>query len=691
MNFSFLNIFALGATPPEHTITDNTNYAGQGIVAANVEGLLKLTGPTGTAYYANPGYINDDYSAPDIFTPAFAKTVPLPLNGDGLVEPGDYYLDYKIRALQTMSYPIVAVPGLEIVSVPGDIQALLAGALGLLTIAGSTGNDGTYTIQSYSYSAITGYTTIVLSTVSGAFNSPIANGTISFQVYNFYQATQVKLTYDIDTPCGKLEVTSDCGCAKLSSRDVTNYGLWTVAVRTHTLVYPVGSNVADVVSASALIQIADLYTNTYVSQLSVDISYSPSSGFTITNTITAQKDTKVVCDAGMCCIYSCMKSVVSKYVDFKANGSQAEAQRYQNIVIKIFGYWMLYSINNHCGNEDEMASNLALIKALINTECGDCCTDDCNNGDTTAVIPLCGPNGGGGGSQWIYSVVPCGNNLLTVTTNVVADTVIYTVCVSEAQLTAFIENVISTSSIGDLGDVSIVNVENNQVLVWNQINQAWENIFLTLNGLSDVDVTTHPIQDGDILVWDQGTQTWINQRNSGILYNVHGIVATDAGVGNWQDLYDYDVPAASLDRDGSEVRFTTGLILHPFSDVNNYVSARIQVGGFSVSGSFLVQNGASDPLFRVANQKDALYALCKVRVIRINPTTVKVISELIIMYGFLFLGSYTRINEFAQNIAVADLDANILNINVAGRNDVLASADRVKSTHLMVERVIKII
>lgn len=695
MIFSLLNNFGLGANPPAHTITDATNYAGQGIVAANVTGILKLTGPAGV-YYINPGYINDDYSAPDIFTPAFLKSVNLPLNGDGIVEQGTYYVDYKIKvAFQQMSRPIIAVnQGNNSITVGGDHVAEITSSINS-NITGSTGNDGAYTLGSVSL--VGGNTVVVF--LNPPLPSAIANGFYEYQANQYYQAPQQTLIYTVDEPCAKIEITADCGCAKLASRDVTVYGVWTIVQRTHTLIYPTGSNVPDVVSSAALIQINDLWTNTYVGQLSVNISYSPSTGFTITNTITAQKDFKVVCDAGLCCIYTCLKAVITKYIQLKANGSQAEAQRYFNIYNNLLGYWMLYSISHACGDEDEMALHLAAMKAIINTECGDCgCNDDCDDGATTQVTPYCGPSGGGGGSSWIYDVVACnGNNLIQVSANTVNDTVTFTVCADEGQFEIFVEGLIAQASIGDLADVTITAVQDGQALVWDQGAGQWVNQFIEYNNLNDVDVTSDPLQNGDMMIWDQVNQVWVNVRRDGIIHNNRTIVKTDATVGTWQVLQSFSVPAGRLAEDGAEIRFTTGFILLP--PENDYIGARILVNAVGLKPQFVFTPGPSQETFRgkgvdLASGKTSLtptMAYHEVSVTRISNLLVKTIMKTIIQSGFLFLQSNTFTNEFEANIAVADLDNNALPISIEGRNETLAVAEKVQATHLMVEKISKIV
>lgn len=684
MNFSFLNNFGLGANPPEHSITDTTNYAGQGYNPVAISGLLKLTGPAGV-YYINPGYINDNYGAPDTVDPFAAVVKSLPLNGDGEVEQGTYYVDYKIKVAAQQLYANIiglSVPNNSI-TLPGNLVAAIQ-ASPLFAITGSTGNDGLYNVTSASY--VSGNTVVVL---LQALPSPVPNGQFGYINDLYFQAPQQILIYTEDTPCALIDMDADCGCAKLTSRDATVYGVWSLVQRTHTLNYPLGSGVSPVVSSSALILINDLYTNTYVAQLSLDISYSPSTGFTITDTITAQKDLKVVCDAGLCCIYSCMKAVMLKYIDYKANGSQMEANRYQNIIIKMYGYWMMYSIAQGCGNENDMATHLGSIKTLIDTECGDCaCTSDCNDGATTQVIPFCGPNGGSGNIT-IYDVVACvDNNYLIVTPNLVNDTLTFTVCVNETNLDIHIAGLIAAINLEDLADVTITTVIDGQALVWDSGTGQWVNQFIEYNDLNDVDVTTDPLQNGDMMIWDTVNQVWVNVRRDGILYNPETIVGTDATL-NWKVLHTFPVPAGRLNADGDQLRWLSWVRMVPasFAAGNQRLRIKHTVGGVIIPWSLLTITGPETYL----NQKKIVFYKVEFFITRVNNTEVSARAVFHAMSG-LPLNGFSSGSSEVDGISITglDLDGVGITLETQGKNEDNAAADTIKEIGFMVEKMAKI-
>lgn len=697
MNFSFLNIFALGANPKTHSIFDNTDYASQGIVSANVSGLLQLTGPAG-AYYSNPGYINDDFSAPDIAPPGTnpgdEKVVNLPLNNSNEVELGTYTLDYKIKvAAQLITRGIVSVnTSTNTVGVTGNVMSEIAIAIGgTLDIIGSTGNNGTYTIIGSSYNSTLNQTIITLQQV---LPSAVVNGSITYTNDKYYQATQVALVFNSEEPCAKLEIVSDCNCAKLSSTDVTTYGQWSVVQRTNTLNYPLGSDgnpvVAPVVSSQAQINITDLYTNTYTGQLSVDISYDFGNGFTATSTIFAQKDHKVTCETGLCCTYTCIKSVFLKYLDLRANGSQADANVLWTKVLKLLEYWMLYSIARSCGNATDATRWLNDIKALLEQEC-DCGCDDCDDGETTQVIPLCGVSGGSGNSQ-IYDVVACqGNSLITVTSNTVNDTTTFTVCVNTTNLTNFIEGIIANTSIGDLSDVTLTSPVDGNVLVWNAISQTFQNTFLNISQLGDVDLSTNPPVTGDVLVWNQSTGLWEVTHMGNIIYNDQTLTSTAADLVD-TTLKTFDIPADTLHLDGDEVRFRAGVSLLPKE--NDFVNLKLMVGSEVIYLQLMSTLSPSGYTMRAkGSELSAGLSYLEGRIIRLSATTVKVLIKSNNMFGFLMLADVNYTNEFTVNqpVVVSDLGANTLNIKITGQNETLAAAGTVNAHHLTVERNPKII
>ena len=128
--------YNLNNSPKDLTFTDliaGAYLTTHGIALANVKGLLKITGPDGVVY-VNPGYVAEDFSAPDIIgaTATWAKTINLPVDDDDLVLPGSYIFEYKITTNGTVksysasytyafSYedPTISIPPWLKTSIPG--------------------------------------------------------------------------------------------------------------------------------------------------------------------------------------------------------------------------------------------------------------------------------------------------------------------------------------------------------------------------------------------------------------------------------------------------------------------------------------------------------------------------------------------------------------------------------------------
>ena len=92
---SFITTFDLSSASKLIISTDTTNWAGQGIATANVNGCFTITAPSGTVIYNNTDFSDancDIWIDNDLQE---QQTITLPLVGS-VVEPGVYTIKYSV-------------------------------------------------------------------------------------------------------------------------------------------------------------------------------------------------------------------------------------------------------------------------------------------------------------------------------------------------------------------------------------------------------------------------------------------------------------------------------------------------------------------------------------------------------------------------------------------------------------------
>ena len=94
---TFTTTFNIAPTLPLLVIVDTTNYSGQSISTANVNGCLQVISPSGSTIYQNTDY-SDNGCDIKISTSTTNKIpILLPFTGLKLVEQGDYTIIYTVK------------------------------------------------------------------------------------------------------------------------------------------------------------------------------------------------------------------------------------------------------------------------------------------------------------------------------------------------------------------------------------------------------------------------------------------------------------------------------------------------------------------------------------------------------------------------------------------------------------------
>lgn len=96
--------FRLDLNPKVFNFLDTTDWAGQGIPLANVNGCFSIVTPSGVTYYNNTNFSNAGCDIRMAVSLNNQIPINLPLNSEGVVEPGTYIITYTTYNSVTLLY-----------------------------------------------------------------------------------------------------------------------------------------------------------------------------------------------------------------------------------------------------------------------------------------------------------------------------------------------------------------------------------------------------------------------------------------------------------------------------------------------------------------------------------------------------------------------------------------------------------
>uniref|UniRef100_A0A6M3KR34 Uncharacterized protein n=1 Tax=viral metagenome TaxID=1070528 RepID=A0A6M3KR34_9ZZZZ len=390
-------------SPRDINITDNSDYAGEGIGNANASGLLKITSPAGVVFYNNTNWLNPDIDLDNPLKLLEKANIPLPLGGDGLPLLGNYKVDYQVRYSPVLrSYPIINVDLVNNkIKISGDLVVEALAAYNF-NINGSTGNDGGYSVSDISLDG--GNTSIKFveqlldATVDGNFRyeDDRAMGytyTLS-QIYN--------LCFEL--PVINLEVSHDCRRSQLLSEDVSDYDIDCngtevepdSVTRTMTIEYPETMPVAmaDVVTDSEEYYLGPrIWTGVYRISLSSVLQYTLPDDLVVQATILGNTTDEVECDECLCLYFPCMETLYENYYTYLGNNAN-KAETLKKVIDQLELNFMMYIAAEDCGEDSSVyCEKIADILSTQNCNCSPV------TGDTSIeIIPVISSIGGGSGS-----------------------------------------------------------------------------------------------------------------------------------------------------------------------------------------------------------------------------------------------------------------------------------------------------
>jgi hypothetical protein len=524
------------------TFSDNTNYSSYGIALTDVNGNLRVTGPSGI-FYNNTSWVTPSI----VLNTGNTKVVNLPLNTAGDVLAGNYDFVYTVRV--NWGFSIYASTGGLGFNVLGDQTAIFT-ANSDFTIVGGP-NAGAYSVISSTYNSLTGLTYILVNESIADPNSLQGSIEIDSDYTNSFTRY-----FSCTLPVVDIQAEVECDCGQITSTDLTNYGItvdgtyiYPTIARTHVVYPPLSPSTGQRVdgtttSSSATIILSPIWTNDYITTISSVLTYAYADDFTVIVTVTGSETYTVECTSELCCVYSCLANIFETWKDYKQT-NLVRAKEWEAKLIQAYGAWMLYSIAKTCGQSTSAETYLAQIITLAQSSGCTCCTG--NSAEPAQVIPICGnvstSNGSGTGGNVV--ITTCGNGI-TVSANTVGITTTYTLCVDEQIIYGIVADYLADNplSLNDLADVDTTGYGSGSLLRFN--GQNWVSVdSISLDQITEFSVSNPLV--GQVLTWNGSN--WVNQSNTGNIIAIEQNTYTSSGSAV-QTLKSVTIPAGTLVQTG---------------------------------------------------------------------------------------------------------------------------------------------
>lgn len=503
--------------PASFKLEDTTDYSSLSLDSDDVRGVFTIEDPNGNIIHSNT-----DFDSPDILGSSTLQynDLPIPLDVNDEIVQGEYTFDYSI----VVDDPIIGLSqGAKTFTVLGNRAAAITSS-GSIVVVRSTGNNATYTVVSAVFG---GVNTVI--TVTQAIPNATVDGSIQYADQTVY-TEEFTATYSDTFPQIDIEVEVDCFCGTLVSTDATSYGSGsTINSRTHTVVYPAALDIADVVSSNAVVTISPIYTQTWTTIITTNLTYTLSDGSTVDVILTGSKETVVDCDLSLCQISCCLLALNNRYLNNRTS-NPPKAAEYFAALTRAFQLVELFNIAQKCGQTT--AANTALSEIRTVADCTESCGCD-NSEEPQQIIPLCTTGSG------TTTVVTAGTGI-TVTTTVSGTTVTYSVKISDAVM-AIINNLSPVNVVGGAGvtvvETDVAGVQTFTVTVddpWVPLNTQEANVLLEYSNFAapTLTITTSDIvKEGSNMVnmtvanttGTIGVGTWKFQNS---LFTVSGFQTT---------------------------------------------------------------------------------------------------------------------------------------------------------------------
>ena len=389
---------------PALQVFDETPYVANNIALDKVSGVIQSAKRENVSFYANT-----DFDVPDVtLNPVENVKVDLPVDANSNALYGDYEFTYKVRVYNEFttnndnedidsigSSPVTSV----LLSDTGYTGTLAANINALVALIGSNYKIeflnvsgvvlATSIVTGASYNGGTNVTTITCSSVSITSYALVTQ----IRLVSYYSNT-VQVSYCAqEWPLGVLVVTGNCLTAQISVQDQTQYQASDTISRTMVLNYPILSNgtpveTAETTSNASMLVGPNIWTGNYTIALTSVLTREQTDTLVLQYSVIKYNYFLLECDAGLCCMRSCIDNIFNSYKEALSAGSARLAILRDNMIV-IMGYVNLYGIAVNCGNTQAASDYLSALQNYMDSIGCNCdCSGTTPNGEPTIVYPL---------------------------------------------------------------------------------------------------------------------------------------------------------------------------------------------------------------------------------------------------------------------------------------------------------------
>ena len=384
---------------PALQVFDETPYVANGIDLDAVAGVILSAKRENVSFYANT-----DYDAPDVtLDPVLNEKVDLPVDANDDALYGDYEFTYKVR----VTNEIIGVDGATTAPGAATFSSLLYEGAVIADFVTKVNQLVTYLGSNFVIQFINASNVVVgQSVVTSAENDGgdlVVNFTevtdadyasiTKMRFLSYYSGTVLVSYCAQDWPTGVLVVTGNCLTAQISVQDQTQYQASDTLSRTMVLNYPILANgtpveTAETTSTASMLIGPNIWTGNYTAALTSVLTREQTDTLVLQYSVIKYTYFLLECDAGLCCMRSCIDNIFNSYKSALQVGS-ANLSILRDNIITIMGYVNLYGIAVNCGNTQAASDYLTALQNYMDSIGCDCnCSDSPTNGEPTIVYPL---------------------------------------------------------------------------------------------------------------------------------------------------------------------------------------------------------------------------------------------------------------------------------------------------------------
>lgn len=408
--------------------TDITDYASQSVAFADIDGVIKVTAPSGEVYSGGSPDIDGATGNRSNIT-----TINVPLLADGTPEVGTYVFTYdvtdgvdSVTVTKTFTYSYSA-PTVVLTPTVDCLSPSLTSTDSTNYMSGSTVPTNQFALvyadAATNTLALSGEKMGLLS-VGDTFN--IINSTANDGNY-----TVLTIAYD--------EVNDRTNITVASLTDSTVDGF--VSTKTNTIYFPSVLGVSPLVGYTNVVSTNSFYSETHEFKVSTTSYYDFGSGVTVVDTTSNSAELKVDCDVRLCDVYCCIDSVLSSYLNYRGVNDTL-SKIYEDRYVLATSHLSALRQAFECGQDAKI--NTIVQEIFKVTECNPDCS--CSDGTPTPITGIGAAN---------ITIVQSGDSYINVSSNTVGNTTTYTVTVNDSLLSLITAATATSSVVSGDGSLTV--------------------------------------------------------------------------------------------------------------------------------------------------------------------------------------------------------------------------------------------